>query len=86
MLALTTWTDIDNSNWYITAMLMIYFCMYLSFKICYKVFFSKKNEAAATLTIILTIACIYLQMKLDRPSYCYNTMILAPLESFFDVP
>ncbi len=85
LLAFTSWTNVGNSNWYITAILMIYVCMFLSFKICYKLFLSKRNEAATVLTIILTVACIYLQIKVGRPPYCYNTMLLAPLGMIFSL-
>ncbi|MBR3123811.1 MAG: hypothetical protein IKF42_00035, partial [Mogibacterium sp.] len=34
LLAFTTWTVIGNSNWYITAVLILYVIMYISFRIC----------------------------------------------------
>ena len=70
LLALTSWTSIGNSNWYITAILLLYLIVYLSFKIW------KKHHFLAIITIFcLTIVVVYIQMLLDRPGYTYNTMI-----------
>ena len=79
LLAFTTWTAIGNSNWYITAILMIYAAIMIAFRISYDVFKERAETAGLLITVILTIGFIYLQMVLDRRAYCYNTMILAPL-------
>lgn len=79
LLAFTTWTSIGNFNWYITAILMIYVCIYISFKIFYRSPSQKNEVICALLTCALTMACVFLQMKAGRPNYCYNTMIIAPL-------
>lgn len=78
ILAFTSWTAIGNSNWYITAILMIYLCIFLSFMIGYKISDEFAEKYGVILTFFLVIGCIYLQIRLERPGYCYNTMILAP--------
>lgn len=69
VLALTTWGSIGNSNWYITAILIFYILVFISFKI------SKNNWISLILLTILTISVVYFFMKIDRPAYTYNTMI-----------
>lgn len=78
LLAFTTWTSVGNSNWYITAILMIYIAMYVSFRISGKLSEKIRDDIGILLTFLMTILFVFIQMKLDRPTYCYNTMILAP--------
>ena len=79
LLAFTTWTAIGNSNWYITAILAIYIIMFVSFGIGFKLFADKAEIFGAVLTLILTIAWMWFQMKIDMPSRYYNTIIMAPM-------
>ena len=69
LLALSSWGGIGNSNWYITAMLLLYFFMYLSFKV------SKNNWVSLIILLTLTMLCVFFFMKIGRPKYTYNTMI-----------
>lgn len=71
LLAFTTWESIGNSNWYITAILMLYICVFLGFMV------ARGNKIAGLIhTTVLCLAFVYLQIRLKRPNYCYNTMIL----------
>ena len=80
LLAFTTWTSVGNSNWYITAVLALYICVFLAFMI------SRGNKYIGTLlTTILAVAFIILQIKLKRPSYCYNTIMLFPAGMLFSL-
>ena len=80
LLAFTTWTAIGNSNWYITAVLILYVIMYISFRICLSgANDAKKRYAGIALTFVLTAAAVCVQILIDRPAYCYNTMLLLPL-------
>lgn len=79
LLAFTTWTVIGNSNWYITAVLILYVIMYISFRICLSgEADAKKRYAGIALTFILTVAAACIQILIGRPEYCYNTMLLLP--------
>ncbi len=78
LLALTTWGTIGNSNWYITAVLCLYILMIVSFLI----FRKKKFFALCTMTV-LSALLVYLFIKLERPSYYYNTIVLLPLGMWY---
>lgn len=84
LLAFTSWTAVGNSNWYITAILILYVCMFISFAISMRL---NSGKAGMRLGIagllVLTIAVVFLQMKIGRPGYCYNTMILLPVGCMF---
>lgn len=79
LMALTTWGSIGNSNWYITAILILYLFTFLSFK------FIKNNWVSLIFISILTIAIVYLFMKMGRPKYTYNTMICYPFGIFYSL-
>ena len=80
LLAFTTWTAIGNSNWYITAILVLYVILYISFGLCLAGGNNvKRRYIAVVLTFVLTTGAIYIQIILGRPAYCYDTMLLLPL-------
>ena len=79
LLAFTTWTDIGNSNWYITAILAIYIIMFVSFGTGFMLSAGKAETIGVIMTLILTIVWIWFQMKIDMPSRYYNTIIMAPM-------
>ena len=79
LLAFTTWTAVGNSNWYITAILLLYIILFISFKIGFRIGKEGFGRSIGILfAYLLTIACVWMQMKAGRPGYCYNTMILLP--------
>ena len=79
LLAFTTWTAIGNSNWYITAILVIYIIMFVSFGSACKLSADKWSTIGVILTLILTAAWVWFMMKIDMPSRYYNTIIMAPV-------
>ncbi len=79
LLAFTTWTEIGNSNWYITAILAIYIIMFVSFGLGFKLSAEKAETIGVILTLILTAAWVWFQMRIDMPSRYYNTIIMAPV-------
>lgn len=88
LLAFTSWVAIGNSNWYITAILLLYVFFFISFALeCSEKTKGKVNGAGRygeiACLFVLTIACVYFQMKIGRPAYCYDTMILFPLGCFY---
>lgn len=78
LLALTTYTSIGNSNWYITAVLLLYICTMAAF-LCFR----RHPLPALVLVTVLCIGCVFGQIKLHRPDYCYNTMVVFPLGMWY---
>lgn len=81
LIALTTWKGIGNSNWYITAILCLYIIMIVSFLIFGK--FGKNKIPALLAMSFLTVALMYVFVKLRRPAYCYNTLPLFPMGMWY---
>lgn len=78
LLALTSWGSIGNSNWYITAILVLYLFTIFSF-LCFR----KHPIPALVLITLLTLLFVYVNIKLKRPAYTYNTVIVYPLGMWF---
>ena len=79
LLAFTTWEGVGNSNWYITAILFVYLFIYISFVITRPVRNGASYYIAAAILTALTVTWVYVMMRIGRPSYTYNTIILAPV-------
>lgn len=78
LLSLTSWGSLGNSNWYITATLILYIFIYLAFKL------SRGKTLLGIMGVtILTVGIVYFFMKIQRPPYSYNTMICLPAGMFF---
>ena len=76
LLALIGWTSLGNSNWYIFAMLFLY-------AFCCAAFLPLRRRDDRYMRFVgilfltgLSVAFVYAMMKMGRPSYCYNTVIL----------
>lgn len=80
LLAFTGWTDIGNSNWYIFAVLCIYLIVFVSF-----ILVRGNRYAGTALTAFLTVLFVYVQIKLDRPSWTYDTVMLFPAGMVFSL-
>ncbi|MGI6264729.1 MAG: acyltransferase family protein [Acutalibacteraceae bacterium] len=77
--SLIGWKSVGNSNWYIFAALVLYLLAFAAFL---PLKWWRKKPApfvSAALMTALTVAFVYWQMKMHRPGYCYNTLILFPL-------
>lgn len=66
--ALTTWTSIGNSNWYITAILFMYLWSYLTMRLF------KNDKVVAWTSLIGSCIFFFINHFLHRPDYCYNTI------------
>lgn len=78
--AFTGYTSIGNSNWYIFAVLGLYLIVFAAFML------ARKNYVLGViLTTVLSIGFVYLQMRLKRPVYCYDTIILFPAGMIFSL-
>ena len=73
ILAFTAWGGIGNSNWYIFAILVLYFISYLSFTL----FDGKDKKNAIICSWVLTIFAMFSIASFRGPGfdYCYNTML-----------
>lgn len=76
LLSLVAWTAVGNSNWYIFAIFGLYILFFLSFllvkwKNCEGVYY-----IGAVLLTALTMSFVFWQIRMGRPAYSYNTIIL----------
>ena len=78
LLSLTTWGAIGNSNWYITAILILYILMTVSFLI-----FKKHKISALLLMTVLTVGVGVVFILMDKPVRYYNTIVLFPLGMWY---
>ncbi len=80
LLAFTGYKSIGNSDWYIFAVLGLYLIVFISFML------ARKNKLLGViLTTALTLGFVYLQIRLKRPGYCYNTIILFPVGMMYSM-
>lgn len=78
LLAFTTWESIGNSNWYITAVLCLYLIMILSFMI-----FRRHKLPGLIMMTVLTAGLALVFIKVGKPEWYYNTLILLPLGMWY---
>ena len=80
LLSFIGYSSIGNSSWYIFAVLGLYLIVFVSFMLA-----RKNHFLGAILATLLSIAFIYMQIRLKRPGYCYNTTILFPAGMLFSL-
>lgn len=73
------WSLKGNTGWYIFAMFLLYILFFISFFIIKFNDNPKLYYLCAVVFTGLVIAAVYVQMKLDRNGYTYNTLILFAL-------
>ena len=78
LLAFTTWESIGNSNWYITAVLCLYLILIVSFLI-----FRKHRLPGLIAMTVLTCGLAFALIKVGKPAWYYNTLILFPLGMWY---
>lgn len=73
IVAFFAWTDIGNSNWYIFAMLSLYFFTYIAFK------FIRNNKIHSVIFLIF-MCCVYIVVLTysRKGSHWYNTILVYP--------
>lgn len=59
-------------------MLLLYICTMAAF-LCFR----RHPLPALVLVTVLCIGCVFGQIKLHRPGYCYNTMVVFPLGMWY---
>lgn len=80
LLAFTGYTSIGNSNWYIFAVLGLYLIVFAAFMLA-----RGNNVVGVILTTLLSVGFVYLQMRLRRPDYYYDTIIIFPAGMIFSL-
>lgn len=79
-MALTFWTSIGNSNWYIFVILCLYLIVFVSF------FVTRGNKyLGVALTTALSVLLVYALMLSQQGSWWYNTIILYPTGMIFSL-
>lgn len=76
LLSLIAWGTIGNSNWYIFAILVLYLLCYVAFLPLRWNNSEIMRALCTTILTLLSISFVYAQMKVGRPKYCYNTIII----------
>lgn len=79
LLATIGWSSYGNSSWYIFAIFLLYILFFVSFFVIKFNDNPKLYYFCAAVFTGLVIAAVYVQMKMGRESYTYNTMILFAL-------
>ena len=83
LLSLTGWESIGNSNWYIFVILVMYMLMFLCYNALRPLTKEAKSCINATAYLIITVMFIFLMIRVKRPDYFYNTVILMPLGGIY---
>lgn len=76
LLSFVGWSSIGNSNWYILGILILYVLTWIAFTCVKKLDFKGGRLIACSLLTFFTIGVVYVFMRVDRPDYYYNTLIL----------
>lgn len=73
--SLLTWKNVGNSNWYITAILILYFIAYFSFR----AFGEQSKKAGVWFSVFGTFVFLLLMIHFrDTLTYTYNTIFCFP--------
>lgn len=83
--AVTGWKSFGNSNWFIFATLVLYICFFLAFIWIRDTADTRQIAAGLVLFTLLSVAFVYVEMKLGQPKYCYNTVILFALGGWYSL-
>lgn len=82
LLSLIGWDSIGNSNWYILGTLILYIMTYIAFN--YINLEKKKNQIiGCTILTVLTMMVVFIFMKVERPDYYYNTLMIFPVGCWY---
>lgn len=83
VLSFIGWESLGNSNWFVFDMLVLYMCVFIGFGIleCIKdISQTKKNILLTGITLLLTIAVIYMLHKTkDTWTWWYDTLLSFPV-------
>lgn len=85
LLAFLGWTHVGNSNWYMNGIFGLYLATWLAFAFLDRLPKEKAKWFGALIQTLFSIGfCLFL-MKMGRPNYCFNTLILYPAGMWFSL-
>lgn len=70
------WTSVGNYNWYNFAIFGLYILFFISFYVLKYRNRTGTLYAGAAILTVLSAAFVLWQIRMGRPNYCYNTIIL----------
>lgn len=76
LLSTIAWDSVGNSNWYIFAIFGLYILFFLSFYVLKYRNGTVTLYVGAVILTVLSAAFVLWQIRMGRPNYCYNTIIL----------
>lgn len=76
LLSMIGWATVGNSNWYIFAIYGLYIAFFLSFFLLKWKNSTQVLYVGSVLLTILSMLFVLWQIRMGRPDYCYNTIIL----------
>lgn len=78
-LAYVGWTSVGNSNWYIMAILLLWFFTWLSFSI--------NDKGISPYFFVLILTCVYAvcMNAVGKPTYRYDTVIAYPIGMLYSL-
>lgn len=85
LLSMIGWESLGNSNWYMFGVFTLYLLLFASF--IWLPDYTNRIWLLAGCCVLsaLTAAAVFVQMRMDRPYYTYNTLIMFSLGCFFAV-
>ena len=85
LLALIGRKSVENSNWFIFATLAMYICFIVAFIWIRDVSDFKQIGIGLFLLTALSMLFVYAEMKMGRPGYSYNTVILFAMGGWYSL-
>lgn len=83
LLSFIGWESVGNSNWYMFAIFSVYLMMFLAF---YLIRWLDKPIAYYVANVIMTallVLFVFWEIRMGQPAWCYNTVILFSLGSWY---
>lgn len=81
LLSFVAWTSIGNSNWYIFAILMCYFFVYIGFSVC-------RNDYKKSCFIVFLLSLVYIFViykSVKGQHWWYDTILCYPAGMYFSL-
>ncbi len=80
LLALTGYSSVGNSDWYIFAVLGLYIIVFAAFLLA-----GKNQLLGVILTTVFSVGFVFAQILLKRSSWCYDTIILFSVGMIYSI-
>ena len=83
LLSFVGWDSIGNSNWYILGTLILYFLIFIAFMLAHVSRSKWYHILGCALFTVFTIFVVFVFMKVGRPNYYYNTLVIFPVGCWY---